>query len=160
MSGLLTKITSSLSGDFLYLLVVFVLVFICSVYFSKSRMVSLILAFYPATFLYNQIPYFDKILFLKGDTLIVLNKLAIFLVLFILTSVVINKHTFTYNESSGFLGKIGLSISLLVLFMVFSYSIVNLDVFHDFSGSIDTLFMGLGRVFAWSLLPFIILMFI
>lgn len=160
MSGLLTKITSSLSGDVLFLIVAFVVIFLAVVYFSKSRMISLILAFYPATFLYNQIPFFDKLIVLSGNTGALLNKLGIFLVLFVIISIVINKHTSSYDDSSGFMGKLGLTVCILVLFMVFSYTTVDLNLFHNFSGSIDTLFMGLGRVFGWSLLPFVILMFI
>lgn len=160
MSGFITKITSSLSGDVLFLLVAFVVIFLAVAYFSKSRTISVILAFYPAIFLYNQIPFFNKLIVLSGDTGILLNKLGIFLVLFVLLSVVINKHTSSYDDSSGFIGKIGLSLCILVLLMVFSYTTIDLSLFHDFSDSIDTLFMGLGRVFGWGLLPFVILMFI
>ncbi len=160
MSGFIEKITSSLSGDLLFLIVTFVVIFLAVAYFSKSKIISIILAFYPATFLYNQIPFFDKLVFLKDGTGAILNKLGIFLILFVIISVVINKHTSSYDDSSGFMGKIGLTVCVLVLFMVFSYTTVDLNIFHNFSGSIDTLFMGVGRVFGWSLLPFMILMFI
>lgn len=160
MSGFIAKITSSLSGDVLFLVVAFIVVFLFVVYFSKSKIISAILAFYPATFLYNQVPFFDKLVFLSGDTGVVLNKLGIFLILFVLISVIINKHTSSYDDSSGFIGKIGLTVCILILFMVFSYAVIDLNVFHNFSEHIDTLFVGLGRVFGWSLLCLVILMFI
>lgn len=160
MSGLLTKITNFLSGDLLFLLAVFIVTFLSVVYFNKSRILSLILAFYPTAFLYNQIPFFNKLIVLNTDIGKVLNKLGIFLILFIIISIVINKHTSSYGDFSGFINKIGLTTCILILFMVFSYTIIDLSLFHNFSSSIDALFMGEGRAFGWSLLPFVILTFI
>ena len=160
MSVILTKITSALSGDLVFLLVVFVVLFICALYFGKNRMASVILAFYPATLLYNNFSFINKFIFLSGDRGIVINKIIIFLIFFTLISVAINKYVTMYNESSSTFGKGGLAFAVLVLILLFSYTTISLDVFHNFSPSIDALFSGTDTIFWWNLLPFFVLAFI
>ncbi|MCX6701974.1 MAG: hypothetical protein NTX96_02140 [Candidatus Zambryskibacteria bacterium] len=160
MSAILTKITSALSGDIVFLLVTFVVIFLCAMYFGRNRIVSLILAFYPATLLYNSFPFINKFIVLSGDRAVVINKIGIFLVFFILVNLAINKYVALYDESSSTFRKGGLAFAVLILFLLFSYTIVNFDVFHNFSSSIDVLFQGETRIFWWSLTPLIILWFV
>jgi len=74
MSAILNKVTSALSGDLVFLFVVFVVLFICALYFGKNRMASVILTFYPATLLYNNFPFINKFILLDGDRGVIINK--------------------------------------------------------------------------------------
>ena len=160
MSAILNKVTSALSGDLVFLLVLFVVLFICTLYFGKNRMASIVLAFYPTTFLYNSFPFINKFIVLSGDRGVIINKILIFLVFFVLVSVAINKYVALYNESSNAFRKGLLAFAVLILILVFSYTTVSLDLFHDFSTSIDALFGSTNMIFWWSLAPLVILAFI
>jgi hypothetical protein len=160
MSGITTKITGALSGDLVFIFVVFVIAFVCVMYFGKSRMVSFILAFYPATLLYNNFPFLNKFLLASGEVGLVVNKIVIFLTLFLFVNLAINKYVALYDVSSSTFRNGGLAIAILVLIILFSYSVINFDLLHNFSGAIDQLFQGTGRIFGWSLVPLLILWFI
>ncbi|MFA5888817.1 MAG: hypothetical protein WCW47_00475 [Candidatus Paceibacterota bacterium] len=160
MSVILTKITSALSGDLVFLVVVFAVLFICAMYFGKNQMVSIVLSFYPATLLYNSFPFINKFIVLTGEKLVILNKVGIFLIFFVIANFAIRKYISSYNESSSILKNGGLAFAVLVLLLLFSYSTVSLDIFHNFSGSIDVLFVSADRVFWWNLAPLAILIFI
>ena len=157
MSEITTKFTSVLSGDIVFIFVVFIIAFICAMYFGKNRIVSIILAFYPTTLLYNNFPFLNKFLLFNGDKGLVINKILLFLVLFLLVNIAINKYVALYDVSSSTFRNGGLALAILLLIILFSYSVVNFDLFHDFSNSIDTLFTGPDRVFWWSLAPLLIL---
>lgn len=157
MAGIISKITSALSSDIVFLLVLFGLVFLCSMYFGKNKIVSVILAFYPAAFLYNNFPYTEKFIFLDGDSGLVISKILIFLAFLFIVYIAVARYVSLYDESSGNLMKAGLSASVVVLTLLFSYTIVNFDVLHNFSPLIDSLFTGTGRVFGWGLVPFVLL---
>ena len=160
MSAILTKITSALSGDLAFRVVVFVLLFICAMYFGKNQMVSIVLSFYPATLLYNSFPFINKFIVLSGDRGVILNKVGIFLIFFVMTNFAIRKYISSYNESSSALKNGGLAFAVLILLLLFSYTTVSLDTVHNFSSSIDVLFAGGDRVFWWNLAPLAILIFI
>jgi hypothetical protein len=160
MSGIISKVTSALSGDVLFLVALFVIIFLCAMYFGKNRMASLVLAFYPATLLYKSFPFINKLTVLSGDTGILINKIVIFLVFFVLISIVIRKYLASYDESSGVFSKIGLTLAILIIILVFSYNIVSFDTFHNFSAQIDTLFKNNNLIFWWNLTPLVILAFI
>jgi hypothetical protein len=160
MQSILSKATSALSGDVLFLVALFVVVFVCVMYFGKNRMASLVLAFYPATLLYKSFPFLNKLIVLSGDTGILVNKIVIFIVFFVLISIVIRKYLASYDESSGVFSKIGLSLAIIIIILVFSYNIVSFDTFHNFSAQIDTLFKNNDLVFWWNLAPLVILAFI
>src|SRR3989344_2047587 len=158
MSGILTKVTSALSGDLVFLATLFVLIFIATMYFGKNRMVSLILSFYPAAFLYNIFPFTDRLIFMEGDIGLFLNKLIIFLVFYVSANVVISKYLTSYSEYSTTTRKIGFSLSILILILIFSYFVASFDALHNFSDTIDELFSGGDKIFWWSLAPLLILM--
>ena len=160
MSEILTKITSALSGDIVFLLATFIVIFLCVMYLGKNKMVPLVLAFYPATFLYKSFPFVDKFIVLSGEKSIVLNKIGIFLVFFIFIYFVIKKYIAQYDELSSVFRKGMLTLAILVIILLFSYITVNFDILHNFSDSIDTLFNGGDRVFWWSLAPLVLLAFI
>ncbi len=148
------------SSDVILLISIFIVFLVFALYMGKGRIVSFILAFYPATFLYNTFPFVDKVVVLEGEKFILLNKLAIFLVIFIILNIVINRYVFTaseYTASDGLLRSGGLAFAALVLVVLFSYTTLNLDLMHDFSTSIDTVFTGPTKIFYWNLVPIILL---
>ena len=142
------------SGDLIFIISIFIILFALTMYFGRGRAVSLILAFYPATLLYTTFPFLEKLMFLGGEKLLVLNKLAVFLVFLIPISIIINRFVFSASEYTGSNNMVrsgGLALSILILIMVFSYGTLNLDIFHDFGPQIDSLFSTANLVFYWNL---------
>lgn len=153
---------SYLSSDIVFLITIFVLFFVYSLYFGKSKIISLILAFYPAQFFYKSLPFLNSLIFLKGDNLILLNKIIIFAVILFIMNIVFGRYVF---HDSGFGGNhyfkiVGYSLSGVLLVLLFSYSVVNIDQFHNFSPFLDNLFGSSGHIFWWNLAPLAILMFL
>lgn len=143
------------SGDVVFIVTLFVIFFIYALYFGKNQIISLILAFYPAEIFYEHFPFLNSLLVLKGDSLLLLNKIAIFLVFWIVFDILINRYVF---KDSGYgpahyARMAGYSLAMVVLILIFSYSIVSLDAIHNFSPWIDALFTGADRIFFWNLAP-------
>lgn len=160
MLAIWVKIISALSGDIAFFVALFIVIFLCAMYFGKNRMASLILAFYPATMLYKSFPYLNKLIFLSGDREIVINKIVIFLVLFGFVNFIVRKYIDLFGESGGIFKKVGLSVAILIVILLFSYNVISLNVFHVFSSSIDTLFTNTNLIFWENLAPLVILMFV
>ena len=156
----LFKAGTSITTDIMFLVVLFVLVCAYSFYAGKSRIISFILAFYPAQLLYTQFPFIDKLLILKGDGLVVLNKAIIFLIFFIPLNILISRYVFAesgYGGSAHVLRIAGFSLAGVVVFLLFSYSIVSLDLLYNFSPTVDALFSTPDKVFWWHLAPLLVL---
>ena len=149
-----------ISTDVIVLAGIFFVFFFYALYFGRNRVISLIFAFYRATFLYQIFPYIDKLIILQGDKFIVLNKLAIFLIFFLPLNIIINRYIFAESGHSGashIFRITGFSLCCLVLFMLFSYNIINLNLFYNFSPTIGALFIGTTRLFLWNLAPLALL---
>ena len=165
-SSLVTKYKSffgDLSSDIIYLLAIFFVLFAYAMYFGRGRIVSFILAFYPATLLYNTFPFMEKVILLKGEKLILLNQLGVFLLFLVLLNIIINRYIISisdYSSSSHIMRNGGLAFISLVLIVVFSYGTLNLDLFHDFAPPIDNLFNGEDKIFYWNIVSIIFLAFI
>lgn len=160
MSSQISKVVGFLSSDTIFLLAVFVVLFGFIIYFGKGRAISLILAFYPAGLLFNSFPYVSKLIILHGENLILLNKLIIFLLFLIPLTIIIDGYIFSaleYNHSSSMLQSGGLALSLLILFVLFSYSTLNFDLFHNFSPTIDNVFARTEWLFWWNVAPLTLL---
>lgn len=54
----------------------------------------------------------------------------------------------------------GLAIAFLILVVLFSYNVVNYDLYHNFSPQIDALFGIEERQFYWNLAPLALLAFL
>ena len=161
-SSTLSQIGHFLKGDMLFFVVGFVLLLIATLYAGKGRVISLILAYYPASMLFNTLPFINKLLILQ-DKMLVLNKIAIFLIFLIPLSIIINSYIFSESIHTGaphLLRMVGLALIMLVLVVIFSYSVVNYDVFHNFTSSTDSLFTPLSRIFYWDVGIFFILAFL
>ncbi len=151
------KCGGSIVNDFILLGIIFVLLTVYGIYLGRNRLISFILSFYAATFLYNIFPFTEKLMFsTKGDW-VVLNKILIFLMFFLPLNIIINKHLSASYESvsgKGVLKTSLFAIMALALILVFSYSVVNFDSYYNFSPTIDALFTE-SRIFWWQLAPLV-----
>jgi hypothetical protein len=159
-STTLSKIGHFLSGDMLFFVVVYILLFVAIAYFRKGKMISAILAFYPASILYNSFPFLDKLLFLHQDGMAIFNKFAVFLLFFVPIFIVVNSYETNYSSISNIISTGGLALIGLALIVMFSYTVINYDYFHDFSPSVDALFTPLNRIFYWNAGIFALLAFL
>lgn len=160
MQNILTKITNSFSGDILFLVVLFVFIFLVVTYLGRNKAVSLILSFYPTKILYENLPFAEKFRILEGQYGQIINDLVIFFVLFILINTAINNYFNSYKTSLSLFGKAFLSLAFIIILLLLYYSVVNLNIFYDFSPFLDGLFNGAGKIFVWHIILFIILFFV
>ena len=156
------KVGGIISSDLIVLVTVFVVLCIYALYFGKEKIISLLISFYPATLLYKNIPFLDKLIILSGDVPILLNKLVIFLLVLVLMNIIIARYIYTeeYGGSKNYLRVFGYALAGTILFLVFCYTVISLNLFHDFSPFVDKLFVGEIKVFGWLVAPLIILLFL
>lgn len=155
-----SNISGLVSGDIGFLLVLFVVVIGFSFYAGRGSIISAIISFYPASLLYKTFPFLDKVIFLTGDKLIVFNKIGLFLLFLIPITIIVNRFIFSvsgYGGGENMLRLAGLALAFLILVILFSYTTVNYDVFHNFSASFDSLFGVEERQFYWILAPLALL---
>ena len=163
MSALISKITGFFgvfSGDMIFLVTIFVIFLAYGLYLGRGKLISLIIAFYPATLFFNTFPFTKTLIILHTDKLLVLNKIGIFLLFLIPLNIIVDRFIFSsedYSSSSNIFRNIGLTLGVVVLIVLFSYNTINFDMFHNFSPTIDTLFSGNDRLFYWNLAPIALL---
>jgi hypothetical protein len=164
MQAVLTYIKSvgNISTDVATLLIVFFAFFFYTLYFGKNRTISFILAYYPALFLYNAFPWVSKLLILTGPKMLALNKVGIFLIFLLPLSIVINRYIFADSGAGGvhILRVGGLALVCLTLVLLFSYTVVDLSLFHDFGSHIDVLFSNPTKDWIGNLAPLVLLAFL
>lgn len=151
---------SFLSGDILFIIITFVVIMGYTFYFGKSKIVSFILSFYPTVFIYNNTPFLDKLLFLDGELLITINKLSIFMIIFIILNIITNRYVgtnYTYYKPPSMLSNIVLALGGVILVLVLSYSTISLDPLYNLGGGIDPIFGAENTIFYWSLVPLLLL---
>ncbi len=154
MSSVISTLKGVFSGDTLVLVILFIVFFAYSMFLGRGRMLSFILAFYPASFLYINFPFVNKFLILHGDKMLALNKIVIFLLFLTPLTIIINRFIFQasdYVGSSKIFRTVGLSLCGVILVLVFAYAIAGMDALHDFSPKIDMLFSSMDRIFYWNL---------
>ncbi len=162
-TSLMSKFSSAFSmfsGDVSFILTALFVLWAFTLYFGRGKIISFILSFYPATFLYNNFPFTTKILSESTGNTLLLKQLGIFLIFFIPLNIIINRYIFSeseYRASSNLLRSGGLAVSALILVMIFSYITVDLSSFHDFSPKIDDIFTSGDRIFYWNLASILIL---
>ena len=148
------------SFDMAVLVVLFIIFLAYTLFFGRKMMISLILAFYPATLLYKTFPFIQKLLVVSGDKFLIINKIVIFLVFLVPLFIIISRYISSessYTGSSHIIRTVGLAIVGVILILLFSYSTVSLDPIYNFSSSIDILFSTTDRVFWWHLAPLLVL---
>ncbi len=148
------------SSDAIFLTSAFIIFFAFTLYFGRGKMISLVLAYYPAILLYSSFPFAGKLMLLHGSKIEVYNRLAIFLLFLIPLSLIINKYIYSDAVFSGALNlfkNLAVSLILVALLLVLSHNIPNFDILHNFSAQIDQLFANSTYIFYWNLAPFIAL---
>ncbi|MSU45036.1 MAG: hypothetical protein EXS47_00165 [Candidatus Zambryskibacteria bacterium] len=162
-TSIVSKISQFLTGDIIFLLALFAVLFVLTMYLGKGRLVSVILAFYAATILYKSFPYMEKLLVATGEKPLLFNKLGVFLVFLVLIYLAINKfisHYAEYGPGEGALRTGGFVLAMLIVLIVFSYTTISLDPLHNFGSQIDAIFGTEARLFWWSLAPLVLLGFL
>lgn len=157
------KSSGPLSYDITSLAVVFLFFFFATVWLGRNRTISFILAYYPSLFLFANFPFTNKLIFISGGVLGLVNHIGVFLVFLLPISIVINRFVFAESEYSGSYHLIrtgGLALICTLLVVIFSYTVIDLSLIHDFSNQIDTLFSTESRVFWLNLLPLAIFAFL
>jgi hypothetical protein len=151
-----------LTFDIVALAIVFLVLFLFGMYFGKAHLTSLVISFYPAMLLYDRLPFMDSLVFLKGENLLALNHVVIFTIILVLCDIIVLR--FIFAESKGgpihFLHIAAGALALLVLLLVLTYTVINLDMLHDFSSTVDRLFMNHTYAFWWYLAPLLLLFLI
>lgn len=161
-SSTLSQIGHFLKGDMLFFVVAFIIFFIFTLYAGRGRVISIILAYYPASLLFTSLPFINKLL-IPQDKMLVINKIAIFLIFLVPISIIINSYIFSESAHSGASHLLRTAIFgfiILSMTVMFSYNLVNYDVFHNFSSSIDSLFEPSSKIFYWNIGFFLLLAFI
>lgn len=146
-------------SDVIALLIIFAVCFGYALYFGKNRAISLSISFFVAEYFFGHFPFMKSLLVLTGEIPLLLNNIGIFLLFLIPVDIVINKFIFQDSGygTAHYLRIGGYAVLLTILVLIFSYSVVSLDLIHNFSGSIDNLFNAPDRLFFWHLAPFILL---
>jgi len=151
---------SFISTDIIALVVLFIIFFSYALYFGKNRMISLILSFYPALYLFSSFPFTDKLIFMEGGIALLINQIVLFLIFLIPLDIIIGRYVSSAGYGgSKYLKMIGYSIALVVLVLVFSYSVVSLDSFYNFGSSVDNIFSN-DYMFWLTLIPLAIILFL
>ena len=147
--------------DLLVLGGLFLLFFAYAMYFGKDRIISLILAFYPAQLLYKIFPFLDKLLVLKGGLWLVVNRIFIFLLFLIPINIIIARYVFSDSGygSQKIFRVAGFSLVGVILVLIFNYSVINFGPIYNFSESIGSLFSP-DKIFYWDLASLGILFFL
>lgn len=154
------KTSSALTTDIFVLLTLFLIFFLYGWYFGKARIISFLLAFYPAVFFYKMFPFEKEFIVLHGDKLVVFNYVLIFLLFLIPLSIMIGRYIFSdsgFGGSTHYVRIGGFSLAAVILVLIFSYSIINLDIFYNFSPTIDAFFSPDIKLFWWNLAPIALL---
>ena len=152
-SSTFSQIGHFLPGDILFFVVMFIICGVFAIYFGRGRMVSVILAFYLAGILYSSFPFMNKLLVLQGEKLLLFNKLGIFLLFLVPISLILYRYLFSESEYSGsshLIRTAGLALIGVIIVVMTSYTVLSYDALHNFSPSIDALFMPTARIFYWN----------
>ena len=155
------KIGGIISSDIIVLAVVFFAILVYTMYFGKNRTISAILSYYPAVILFTNFPFTKQLMISKGGIATTLNSLVIFLIIFIPLNIIINRYIIAESGqgTTHIIRTAGLAFTALILVIMFSYTIVDLSEFYNFSHVIDSLFATPNTIFIANLIPLALLAF-
>lgn len=164
--GFINKLTG-ISLDVLVLVGIFIVLAVCGFYFGKNKLVAFVLAFYPSIFLFQHFPYVDNFTFWRANAEQVnLSHALIFAVFFILCNFLLVKlvHAdFGFSKTRRLLEVVILSISAVILIVIFCQHIVPIKLFYGSAGvrglggggEVAALFSSKNGLFWWFLAPII-----
>ena len=147
------------TSDIFIIVALFIFFFAYGLYFGKSIIISTILAFYPAQYFYQNFPFINSMLVMKGDLPLLLNKIFIFILFFVPLVILLSRYVFHESGFGGvsYLRVAGYSLCMVIIVLLFSYSVASIDPVHRFSALVNVLFSSPGRIFLWHLVPLALL---
>ncbi len=157
----MTIVGIPITNDIIVIASLFIIFFIYALYGNKGRLISFILAFYPATIFYKTFPFSQQLTIVTDEKWLVFNKLAIFLLFFIPISIIIARFVFKESyEGKQYIRAILYALSLVSVILLFHYTVIDFSIWYDFSPQIDTLFSSPLQVYIWQLLALLFLLFV
>lgn len=144
-----------------YLLIVFLVFFALAVFKGRQMLINIICGLYLALLITTQFPYYDLILGdLKQAMVIAIAKLVLFIITFILTTLLFKRimpREYDENKFESFGKKIILALGATVLVMAFSFNILPVTEFLTPGTPVQSLFAPQEYFFWWLMLPLVIL---
>lgn len=147
-----------------YMLVVFSVFLSLAIFSGRQMLINIICGLYLALLITIQFPYFDAILGdLKQPAVMSIAKLLIFIVIFILTTLLFKRimpSEFLENKFESLHKKIALSVGATILIMIFSFNVLPITEFLTPGSPIQSLFAPQEYFFWWLLVPLVILVMV
>lgn len=144
-----------------YLLIVFSVFFALAIFKGRQMLINIICGLYLALLITTQFPYYDLILGdLKQAMVIAIAKLVLFIITFILTTLLFKRimpREYDENKFESFGKKIILALGATVLVMAFSFNILPVTEFLTPGTPVQSLFAPQEYFFWWLMLPLVIL---
>ena len=154
---------SGLSTDFSVILVIFLALFACAVYFGKRRAFALTLSFYLSGFLYSIFPYTeDFLVFSGGAGRIFLSKAFIWAVFaltgfFVLRGMVFSD--FPPGKLRRWFESALLSAANSGLLLAFSFKFFGVSDAYQFAPAVGQFFVRPEFLFLWLIAPLLVIFF-
>ncbi len=145
----IVKSILSFSSDVVIIVALTAIFASIGLFFGKSRLVAIILAFYPVSLILSTFPY------LKSVPQTIFSEIVIFLVFYFITFYLFSfilSTQFSYQKIKRFLEAVLLGLTATALTIVTAYHTIDLTSIYNFSGSIDRLFLG-DMYFWWLIIP-------
>ena len=144
-----------------YLLIVFSVFFALAIFKGRQMLINIICGLYLALLITTQFPYYDLILGdLKQAMVIAIAKLVLFIITFILTTMLFKRimpREYDENKFESFGKKTILALGATVLVMAFSFNILPVTEFLTPGTPVQSLFAPQEYFFWWLMLPLVIL---
>lgn len=164
LSGTFIQTLAGISADFLILAIIFLAIFFYGFFRGKEKIISLILSLYISAFLYIYSGFLNSIiLFKQNQSQMVLSKIVVFLAVAVLIHFLLNRFVRGLYSGSRFrniLENVLLSLSATGLLISFSYHIIPIQKFYNFSPAIDQIFASSLSFTIWLLIPIVCFFFL
>lgn len=143
-----------LSLDIIVLIVITIIFFILSLKMNKKPLITSIVAFYPATLIYTNFPYFEL-----ASTWAQIGAYAVlFIAIYIIArrNISVRRH---YTQRKEIFGSLLLSVVATILLLVLYYLVLPpLQSLYKFTYTFETFFTETIPFGMWLILPIIVLL--
>jgi len=160
----ISRTLASLSTDVFILAICFAVFLVFGLYFGKGKLISLLLAFYPAAFLFSIFPYLSLMVPAKTAPLQqVVIESVVFGVFFLAIYYFLQRLIwldFSFSTVAKFVEAGILSLSGVILVILYMKVVVPFGGVYSFSGWIAPLFATKNLIFWWFFAPLVALFFI
>lgn len=159
----LNTLSGAITTDIIIIFVVFISLFVFSIWYGKSNSVSFLISLYIGILTFLSFPYLEESTLLKNsEAQITLSHIAIFLIGVSIIHSIVRRVIFTEYPSKKPLKYIEagiLSGAATLLLLAFAYHTIPLATLYDFGDSIDNLFSS-QYFFWWLVAPIVALLLI